>query len=97
MSQTYTHACVAIQQIGEAKSGVLEKKGRRLNGYKTYFFKINNLYLDYYASEADAGEKSPLGVFFLSALVGVVRNDRCINLQFGTAKFKRQRTDNTVH
>lgn len=83
------------QMIG-TKSGILEKKGRRFNGYKTYFFKINNLYLHYYASEADIGEKSPLGVFFLSALKRVEQNGRCINLHFGIAKYKHQHTKSTV-
>lgn len=90
----YPAEATANNTINGTKSGILEKKGRRLNGYKTYFFKINNLYLHYYASEADVGEKSPLGVFFLSALRRVEQDGRCINLYFvkgRKAKSKRLR------
>ena len=78
------HTLLMVQQVGEEMSGLLEKKGRGLGGFKRYFFTTNNLYLRYYASEEAAENDPPLGVFFLSALVRVVRTDpRCINLLFG--------------
>lgn len=93
----YPPEATAAHTVGEEMSGLLEKKGRGLGCFKRYFFTTNNLYLRYYASEDAAENDPPLGVYFLSALVRVVRTDpRCINLLFVKgikSKQKRLRAD----